>query len=97
MYITHLSHSIQVISSKERPKKLVFSNSRGDRYFFLCKQERKGDLRKDLRVMEYITIVNRILAADSQGEEKHLQLCTFVGSFHLIRSSVSPVSPKQVD
>lgn len=97
MYITHLSHSIQVISSKERPKKLVFSNSRGDRYFFLCKQERKGDLRKDLRVMEYITIVNRILAADSQGEEKHLQLCTFVGNDHLIRSSVSPVSPKPVD
>ena len=81
MYITHLSHNIQIISSKERPKKLILLNNRNEKFFFLCKQEKKGDIRKDLRMMEYITIVNRILAADSQGEGKHLQLCTFV-SFH---------------
>lgn len=81
MYICRVSRNIQIISSKERPKKLILVNNRNEKFFFLCKQEKKGDIRKDLRMMEYITIVNRILAADSQGEGKHLQLCTFV-SFH---------------
>ena len=83
MYICRLSRNIQIISSKERPKKLILVNNRNEKFFFLCKQEKKGDIRKDLRMMEYITIVNRILAADSQGEGKHLQLCTFVAILFL--------------
>lgn len=49
----------QVINSKERPKKLgVRGNDRRTR-LFLCKAEKKGDLRKDSRMMEFNTMVNR--------------------------------------
>lgn len=73
-----MSSSIDIFASKERPKKLIFRNEKGEEFFFLCKQEKKGDLRKDLRVMEYISIVNRVLSQDEEGKEKHLQLNTFV-------------------
>ena len=79
MYVVRLSSSIDVFASKERPKKLIFRNENGEEFYFLCKQEKRGDLRKDLRVMEYVSIVNRILSQDEEGKEKHLQLNTFVG------------------
>ena len=78
MYVVRMSSSIDIFASKERPKKLTFRNENGEEYNFLCKQEKKGDLRKDLRVMEYISIVNRVLSQDDEGKEKHLQLNTFV-------------------
>lgn len=78
MYVVRMSSSIDIFASKERPKKLIFRNEKGEEFFFLCKQEKKGDLRKDLRVMEYISIVNRVLSQDEEGKEKHLQLNTFV-------------------
>lgn len=78
MYVVRMSSSIDIFASKERPKKLIFRNENGEEFFFLCKQEKKGDLRKDLRVMEYISIVNRVLSQDEEGKEKHLQLNTFV-------------------
>ena len=79
MYVVRLSSSIDVFASKERPKKLIFRNENGEEFYFLCKQEKRGDLRKDLRVLEYVSIVNRILSQDEEGKEKHLQLNTFVG------------------
>ncbi len=48
--------------SKERPKKITAIGSDGNRYHFLCKMERKGDLRKDSRLMECCTVVNRYAA-----------------------------------
>ena len=67
MYVVRMSSSIDIFASKERPKKLIFRNEKGEEFFFLCKQE-----------MEYISIVNRVLSEDEEGKEKHLQLNTFV-------------------
>ena len=78
MFICRLSTNVEVFQSKEKPKKIVFRNELGEEFLFLCKQERKGDLRKDLRVMEYVSIVNHILAEDAEGQERHLQLTTLV-------------------
>ena len=79
MNIVRLSSSVDIFASKERPKKIIFRNEKGFEYYFLCKQERKGDLRKDLRMMEYVSIINHILASDPEGKSRHLQLNTFVG------------------
>ena len=78
MFICRLSTTVEVFQSKEKPKKLVFRNELGEEFLFLCKQERKGDLRKDLRVMENVSIVNQLLADDSEGRERRLQLTTLV-------------------
>lgn len=50
-----------VLFSKERPKKITMHGDDGKQYLFLCKQEnaKKGDLRKDARMMEINTVVNR--------------------------------------
>ncbi|KAK8792252.1 hypothetical protein WA171_002504 [Blastocystis sp. BT1] len=77
MFICRLSTNIEIIPSKEKPKKIIFRDELGEEYLFLCKQERKGDLRKDLRVMEYVSILNHILVEDREGQEHHLQLTTW--------------------
>lgn len=51
--------NIEIMSSKEKPKKLTVYGSDGKKYNFLCKTERKGDLRKDARLMETNSLVNR--------------------------------------
>jgi hypothetical protein len=51
--------NIEIMSSKEKPKKLLIFASDGKKYNFLCKMERKGDLRKDARLMEINSVVNR--------------------------------------
>ena len=78
MFICRLSTNIEIIPSKDNPKKIIFRDELGEEYLFLCKQERKGDLRKDLRVMEYVSILNHILVEDREGQEHHLQLTTWV-------------------
>lgn len=44
--IGELSKSVLVMNSKERPKRVSFTGSDGVPYYFLCKAEAKGDLRK---------------------------------------------------
>lgn len=84
MNMIRLSTKIEIFSSKEKPKKVTFRNRRIQEFFFLCKQEKRGDLRKDLRMMEYVSIVNHVLASDSEGQMKHLQLNTFVSYLLII-------------
>lgn len=47
------------------------------RYNFLCKQEKRGDLRKDARMMECASLVNRMLVKDGEGRRRDLRLRTF--------------------
>ena len=67
----------EYMASKERPKKLTVAGSDGRRYHFLCKQERRGDLRKDARMMEVAGLVNRLLGKDAGGRRRDLRLRTF--------------------
>ena len=46
-------------------------------YSFLCKQEKKGDLRKDARMMECASLINRLLSKNSEGRRRNLSLRTF--------------------
>lgn len=54
---------VQFMVSLSRPRSIYFRGSDGARYRFLAKP--KDDLRRDLRVMEYARLVNRLFADDA--------------------------------
>lgn len=74
-------HKIQeraiVLQSKEKPKKIVAVGSDGRLVNFCCKTERRGDLRKDARMMEYVSGINRMLANDAAARRRQLSLSTY--------------------
>ena len=51
--------TVDIVRSLQKPKKVTVIGSDGQRYVFLCKP--KDDLRKDARMMEFMTAVNRLL------------------------------------
>lgn len=75
--IMKFDRTAEVMASKERPKKIAIYASDGRKYSFLCKSERRGDLRKDARTMEFATVINRILAKDPEGRRRKLRLRTY--------------------
>jgi serine/threonine-protein kinase ATR len=54
-----------------KPKKLVFTTTDGKRYPFLCKPH--DDLRKDARLMDFNSMINKLLK--SASESRRRQLC----------------------
>ncbi|CAE7559885.1 unnamed protein product [Symbiodinium natans] len=68
---------VEVFRSKEKPKKLTFLGSDGLQYPFLCKAEKRGDLRKDSRLMEFAAMVNQLLAKSPDANRRNLEVRTF--------------------
>lgn len=68
---------VDVFKSKERPKKITFMGSDGKMYPFLCKAERRGDLRKDSRMMQFAVMVNKLLAKNPDTRRRNLEVRTF--------------------
>ncbi len=62
---------VEVMTSLQRPKKLVFIGTDGRRYPFLCKPH--DDLRKDARLMDFNMMINKLLK--SASESRRRQLC----------------------
>lgn len=58
--------------SLQRPKKVTIYGSDGCAYPFLCKP--KDDLRKDARMMELMTAVNRMLHKSSSCRRRRLSV-----------------------
>ena len=56
--------------SLQKPRKIVIMGSDGKRYAFLCKP--KDDLRKDARLMEFDSMINKLLQADSESRRRRL-------------------------
>eukprot|EP01038_Epipyxis_sp_PR26KG_P009200 gene9200-12410_t len=77
MYISHLSDTIDIASSKAKPKIFNIISTCHRSVKFLCKQEREGDLRKDARLMEFNTTVNRLLYSDFETRKNNLRLRTY--------------------
>ena len=73
--IESVEDEVPVLSSLQKPKKLTVVGSDGQTYAFLCKP--KDDLRKDLRMMEFTTVLNRLLARDPSSRKRRLYLRTF--------------------
>jgi len=66
-----------VMNSKERPLKIKMRGDDGNSYSFLCKKEESGDMRKNSRLMEFCTVVNRLLRNTAEARKRNLRLRTF--------------------
>lgn len=61
--------------SLQQPKKLVFKGTDGKRYPFLCKPH--DDLRKDARLMDLNSMINKFLNSASESRRRHLYVRTY--------------------
>ena len=77
MFIAAFDDQVDVASSKAKPKTIRLRTLCGRTVKFLCKQEKDGDLRKDARLMEFNTSVNRLLREDAEGRHRQLRLRTY--------------------
>jgi serine/threonine-protein kinase ATR len=77
MFIDSFYEFVDVASSKARPKTLTLITTLGKKVKFLVKQEKDGDLRKDERMMEFNTVVNRLLKNDAESKKRNLRLRTY--------------------
>ena len=73
---------MQVIRSKQRPRKVRMIGEDGNDYFFLLKGHE--DLRQDERVMQVFGLTNALLATDRHTDTSYLSI---------ERYAVIPLSP----
>ena len=66
---------LQVITSKQRPRKLSVRGSNGRTYMFLLKGHE--DLRQDERVMQFFSLVNSLLVNDPETFRRNLAIQRF--------------------
>lgn len=64
--------SVEVITSKQRPRKITLKGSDGKNYLFLLKGHE--DLRQDERVMQLFGLVNALLVRDPQTNKHDLKI-----------------------
>jgi serine/threonine-protein kinase ATR len=75
--IAGFENKVEILKSKEKPRKLVIIGSDGRTYPFLAKKEVRGDMRKNSRMMEFCTVINRLLKKDAESRKRNLRLRTF--------------------
>ncbi|KEQ70449.1 hypothetical protein M436DRAFT_53559 [Aureobasidium namibiae CBS 147.97] len=73
--IQSFSDEVLVLNSLQRPRKLTVRGSDGKQYGLLCKP--KDDLRKDQRLMEFNTMINRALKRDTESSKRRLYIKTY--------------------
>ncbi|KAI4350245.1 hypothetical protein L6164_004717 [Bauhinia variegata] len=73
--ISGIADEAEILSSLQRPKKIVLLGSDGLEYPFLCKP--KDDLRKDARMMEFTAMINRLLSKYPESRRRKLYIRTF--------------------
>ncbi|XP_031551906.1 serine/threonine-protein kinase mTOR-like [Actinia tenebrosa] len=72
IHIRHVHSSLNVITSKQRPRKLCITGSNGSEFMFLLKGHE--DLRQDERVMQLFGLVNTLLSSDRATSKRHLSI-----------------------
>ena len=73
--ISKVDPSLQVITSKQRPRKLMIKGSNGKTFMFLLKGHE--DLRQDERVMQFFSLVNSLLLNDPETFRRNLAIQRF--------------------
>ncbi|KAJ3270791.1 serine/threonine-protein kinase M1 [Terramyces sp. JEL0728] len=66
---------IHIMASLQKPRRITMRGSDGKRYIFLCKPE--DDLRKDSRMMELNSIINKLLKKDAETRKRNLHVRTY--------------------
>lgn len=62
---------VDIMPSLQRPKKLGFLGDDGNRYYFLVKPH--DDLRKDARLMDFNSMINKLLKGGSESRKRNLR------------------------
>ncbi|XP_076064565.1 serine/threonine-protein kinase Tor isoform X2 [Oratosquilla oratoria] len=70
--ISQIKSSLQVLASKQRPRKLCIRGSNGRDFMFLLKGHE--DLRQDERVMQLFGLVNTLLIGDPETFRRNLTI-----------------------
>lgn len=65
---------ISIMTSLQKPRKIGIRASNGKCFHFLCKP--KDDLRKDARLTDFNSVINKLLRANFESRRR--QLCTFI-------------------
>ncbi|KAK6118684.1 hypothetical protein DH2020_047597 [Rehmannia glutinosa] len=73
--ISGIADEAEILSSLQRPKKIILMGSDGSEHPFLCKP--KDDLRKDARMMEFNAMINRLLSKSPESRRRKLYIRTF--------------------
>jgi len=73
--ISGFHNEIDVMPSLQRPKKITIFGSNKKEYIFLCKP--KDDLRKDCRLMEFNSMINKLLKKDPETRRRQLYIRTY--------------------
>ena len=66
---------VLILSSLQKPRKLTARGSDGKEYGLLCKP--KDDLRKDQRLMEFNSMINRSMKRDAESSKRQLYIKTY--------------------
>jgi serine/threonine-protein kinase ATR len=66
---------IDIMPSLQKPRKITVVGSDGNSYSFLCKPN--DDLRKDARLMEFNSMINKLLKRNSESRKRRLCLSTW--------------------
>ncbi|KAH8919600.1 hypothetical protein BT69DRAFT_1266476 [Atractiella rhizophila] len=66
---------VDVMSSLQKPRRITVVGSDGNSYAFLCKP--KDDLRKDARLMEFNSMINKLLKKDAESRKRRLYIRTY--------------------
>lgn len=69
-FIQAFEEKVTVMASAQKPRKIGIFGTDGKWYHFLCKP--KDDLRKDSRMMEFNTMINRLLKKNPQSRKRKL-------------------------
>lgn len=68
---TEFFDEIDIMRSLAKPRKISIRGTDGQTYMFLGKP--KDDLRKDARLMEFNSIINKLLKANSESRKRQLR------------------------
>ncbi len=75
VHISHFNGRINVLTSKQKPRKFGVVGSDGKQYHFLLKGHE--DLRQDERVMQFIELVNSIFSFDAGSMAQGLSITSY--------------------
>jgi len=75
LFFLGFEDTIEVLSSLQRPKKIVIRGSDGQLYPFLCKSQ--DDLRVDSRCLDFCHLFNKCLKKNSETRRRQLNIRTY--------------------
>ncbi|ODV95195.1 hypothetical protein PACTADRAFT_49941 [Pachysolen tannophilus NRRL Y-2460] len=73
--IIKFDEHVKILSSMQKPRRLAILGSNGGKYHILCKPH--DDLRKDAKLMEFTTMIDRLLKKDDESEKRKLSITSY--------------------